>query len=235
MKSVRDFFPDSKFHVFFSEWAEFQIDDPNVHFHNTNFDFEKNLNGKSFILNQINIYKKIAKNCDYIAKIDSDVLMFDGDFSNYFDEQYDFIGKFNEIQLNQGQKEYAFGGFNLIKSEFLLNLNKIARQLDKQSDTIFKNEAKWAEDQRMSALLLANNPKYLLQRETKENERSLLGFWRYDLYDDNIPIGAYSSLVQDFHCVEFGRLSRLSADYKDRFKIRDSLIKKIYKFKNGKI
>lgn len=230
IKSVKRFFPDSNFHIYIEEnLSIFFPEEKNIYIHLADFDFKKNLNGFDFIVNELSVFKKHSKNCDYICKIDSDVMMFSDAFLEYCYHEYDLIGKYNEIEIKKGKNEYAYGGFYLIKSSIFENCKDFKEVLIKHQKTKFKNKTKWAEDERVSSFILEHTDHFFLQKDTPEDKKSILGFWRYDLVNDNRPIDYVASL-NEFCTVEFGRISNLNSNIIDKYKTRDKNMCLIYNF-----
>lgn len=222
-KSIIKFFSNSEIHLIIDENIPIILDDKNVKIHISDFSFGNNLNGFDFILNQFKIYKQLSKNCDYICKIDSDVMMFGDEFKECCFQEYDFIARENlsYIENNNIPTHYGMGGFYLLRSSFLNSIKNIEEKLD-HINSLYKNEENnWKEDEFISLLVRENSNHFFLQKGGSDHP--ILGFWPYSKLEQKIPI-EYFAQLQNFDCVEFGRT------FGQNHKGRDNIMKRIYNF-----
>ena len=226
LRSVNKLFPDSRLYVFLEDHFDCLIDIPNVEIITPEKKWG-NLNGGDFVKFELDVFLGLANSCDYLIKMDSDVLLFNKNFVERFCEQgIDFFGKNNRFENTSLGFNYCYGGLYGMKSKFLLDIenpfSSLALIIDK-----FPSGNKIAEDECISLFFQKESNTLFFDSNSDKKEVSVLGFWRYDQTGGTIPLDHISQCILFFDGVEFGRLSLL-LNQEEKYKLRDDIMKTIY-------
>lgn len=208
-----------------------------VNLYKVNFNLGGNLNGIDFIVNHIKILKMLARESDYIVKMDSDILMFNKKFIDILNAgQFDLLGKYGH--LTKKDMEFCYGCCYIISANIV---NKLPDNKNDIIDLLLTRKDwfppgimyKWAEDQAMSYLV--NHFDGNIYLESPSYTTGTLGLWRYDLSGQKVSEYLLSSCVCFFDFIEFGRKKKISwAEGKDnKNKEREKTIKTVVELINN--